>query len=288
MWACHAWLMSNKEQRENENQTDALGLVSRRKALVLGGSVLVAGAAVAVGLVGVTNSAGAASGTTTNKAKASAKVKKKPSTAKKTPVTASAKTAAAKETGALGGLLPSSGCVLTPEMTEGPFYLDINKVRADVTEGRPGTPLALRLTIVNATTCKPIADAAVDIWHTDALGTYSGVEGDAGIYMRGTLRSDANGVVDFKTVYPGWYNGRTVHIHTMVHVGGNAVHTGQLFFDDAVTDVAYKAAPYSKRGARDQRNASDGIYQNGGASSTLMPTKSGIGYKASMTMGIKA
>jgi protocatechuate 3,4-dioxygenase beta subunit len=282
--------MEKHELSETAHQTEVVVLpnqasVTRRRALALGGTGLAAAAALVVGFGGAGDSAVAASATTKKpvKAKVPVKAKKKSNTATTTPKSTSAKTT----TGALGGLLPSNGCLLTPEMTEGPYYLDINKVRADITEGRPGTPLALGLTIVNAATCKPIADAAVDIWHTDALGAYSGVEGDAGTFMRGTLRSDANGVVAFKTLYPGWYNGRTVHIHTMVHVGGNAVHTGQLFFDDAITDAAYKAPPYNKRGNRDQRNATDGIYQGGGEASTLKPVKAGNGYSASMTMGVQ-
>jgi protocatechuate 3,4-dioxygenase beta subunit len=266
-------------------------LLTRRKALALGG----AGLAAAFGVTGasiVVQAASAAtkSNQTANAAKTkSAKSKTRPAapTTKK-PIVPSTTVAAAPAGGVLGGLLPENSCVLTPEMTEGPFYLDINKVRSDITEGRPGTSLALSLKVVSATTCKPISEAAVDIWHTDAAGSYSGVQGVAGIFMRGTQRSDSNGLVEFKTVYPGWYNGRTVHIHVMVHVGGNAVHTGQLFFDDAITDEAYKASPYNKRGARDQRNASDGIYQGGGQASTLKPAKSGAGYAASMTMAVQA
>ena len=73
------------------------------------------------------------------------------------------------------------------------------------------------------------------------------------------------GLARFDTVYPGWYTGRTVHIHVKVHVGGNVIHTGQLFFDDALTDIAFKKAPYSARPARDVRNAQDSIYQSGGS-----------------------
>ena len=266
--------------------------ITRRQVLVVGGAGL---AAVAIGLSS-TDIAKAATATTKKKntpktgAKSTTTVKKKttPTTAlASNPSAATAATTRTSESG-LGGLLPANACVLSPEMTEGPFYLDINKIRSDITEARPGTPLALSLTVMSATTCKPIVDAAVDIWHTDALGTYSGVQGNAGIFMRGTQRSDANGVVQFKTVYPGWYNGRTVHIHVMVHVGGNSVHTGQLFFDDAITDEAYKAAPYNTRGTRTQRNSNDGIHQGGGASSTLKPTKSATGYSASLAMGVQA
>lgn len=262
-------------------QSQAPSPISRRRVLALGGSGLVAAAAVVAGMSGGERAIAAT--TKRAKAKVPAKPKKKlaPTTVAVTPSTVAA------SGGVLGGLLPENACVLTPETTEGPFYLDINKVRTDITEGRPGTALALSLKVVSATTCKPIPEAAVDIWHTDALGSYSGVQGVAGIFMRGTQRSDANGMVEFKTVYPGWYNGRTVHIHVMVHVGGNAVHTGQVFFDDAITDEVYKAAPYNKRGQRDQRNANDGIYQGGGQSSTVKPAKSGSGYAAMLTMGVQ-
>ena len=284
MCGCHALIMSTNNRTEPIDHTAEIETVTRRKALAVGGTGLVA---VAFGLGGPSGLVQAAAATKKAKPKTSlAKPKKKVST----PSVAVATTIAPNTStgGVLGGLLPEAACVLTPEMTEGPFYLDINKVRTDITEGRPGTPLALSLKVVSAATCKPIPEAAVDIWHTDAAGSYSGVQGVPGIFMRGTQRSDANGLVEFKTVYPGWYNGRTVHIHVMVHVGGNAVHTGQLFFDDAVTDEAYKAAPYNKRGARDQRNATDGIYRGGGQASTLKPTKSGSGYAAALTMGVQA
>jgi len=177
-------------------------------------------------------------------------------------------------------------CVLTPEQTEGPFYVAGEKVRRNITEGRPGTPLTLRLKVVNASNCKAIKNAAVDIWHTDALGVYSGVQGSSGTFMRGIQRTDANGLAVFKTVYPGWYNGRTVHIHVKVHLGGNVVHTGQLYFPDSVTDRVYANAPYSSRPGRDTRNAADSIYRNGGSKSVLGLRRSGAGYVASLTMGV--
>jgi protocatechuate 3,4-dioxygenase beta subunit len=177
-------------------------------------------------------------------------------------------------------------CVLTPEQTEGPFYVAGEKVRRNITEGRPGTPLTLRLRVVNASNCKGIKNAAVDIWHTDALGVYSGVQGSSGTFMRGIQRTDANGLAVFKTVYPGWYNGRTVHIHVKVHLGGNVVHTGQLYFPDSVTDRVYANAPYSSRAGRDTRNAADSIYRNGGSKSVLGLRRSGAGYVASLTMGV--
>ena len=184
------------------------------------------------------------------------------------------------------GALDSATCVLAPEMTEGPFYLDINKVRSDITESRPGAALALALTVVDANTCAPVSGAAVDIWHTDASGDYSGVSGNSGTFMRGTQVSGSDGVVSFKTLYPGWYTGRAVHIHIKVHAGGNVVHTGQLFFPDAFTSTVYKRSPYSSRPGPDLRNAQDSIFQGGGAQSTLSPTVSGDGYAAAMKLGV--
>jgi Dioxygenase len=110
-------------------------------------------------------------------------------------------------------------CVLAPEQTEGPYYVEDAALRRNVTEGRPGVALALRLTVVNVASCRPIKGAAVEIWHCDASGVYSGVQGDTGMFLRGVQRADAKGVAVFKTIYPGWYQGRTVHIHTKVHLG---------------------------------------------------------------------
>jgi protocatechuate 3,4-dioxygenase beta subunit len=180
-------------------------------------------------------------------------------------------------------------CVLTPEMTEGPFYLAGDKVRRDVREGRPGVPLLLATTVLDVSSCKPIKAAAVDIWHCDAGGTYSGFaqEGTAGkTFMRGIHRTDKNGVASFTTIYPGWYEGRTVHIHVRVYLGGSVVHTGQLFFPDALTDAVYRRSPYSRRPGRTTRNATDSIFRNGGARSMLRLAQHGNGYVARITMGV--
>ena len=180
-------------------------------------------------------------------------------------------------------------CVLTPEMTEGPYYLDGDKVRRDIREGRPGTRLDLATTVVDVSTCKPINGALVDIWHCDAGGTYSGFaqEGtDGKTFMRGIQRTNKSGLATFVTVYPGWYSGRTVHIHVQVSLGGNVLHTGQLFFPEALTDAVYKRAPYHSRPGRDTRNATDSIFRNGGSKSVLKIAKNGSGYVARMTMGV--
>jgi protocatechuate 3,4-dioxygenase beta subunit len=179
-------------------------------------------------------------------------------------------------------------CVLTPEQTEGPYYIPNERVRRNITEGRPGAPLFLRLFVVDASTCKPIAGAAVDIWHADALGVYSGFGSGSGnrTFMRGIQRTNADGLARFRTVYPGWYRGRTVHIHVKVHLGGNVVHTGQLYFPDTITDRLFRRKPYSRRPDRDTRNATDSVFRNGGRRSLLSLRKSAGLYVGTIRMGV--
>ena len=201
--------------------------------------------------------------------------------------TADAEAAAAGPAGVASGLV---SCVLAPEQTEGPYYLDDHKIRRNIRDGRPGVPLALRLTVVDVSTCKPIKGAAVDIWHCDAGGVYSGTsvqETERARFLRGIQRTDAKGLALFNTIYPGWYVGRTVHVHVTVHIGGNVVHTGQLYFPDTLTDAVFKRRPYSRRRNRSTRNAADSIYRNGGRRSTLALRRSGTGYAGSIVMGVQ-
>jgi hypothetical protein len=192
--------------------------------------------------------------------------------------------------GAAGPAGVASGeltCVLAPEQTEGPYYVSRARVRRNITEGKAGRALTLRLRVVDASTCRPIKGASVDVWHCDAVGVYSGVQGNRGTFMRGVQRTDANGYATFRTVYPGWYPGRTVHIHVKVHLAGNVVHTGQLYFPDKVTDAVYRRAPYNRRGRRSTRNAGDFVFRNGGRRSLLALRRSGAGYVGSITMGVQ-
>jgi protocatechuate 3,4-dioxygenase beta subunit len=203
------------------------------------------------------------------------------------------KLASSDDAGA-GPLAVSSGlvsCVLTPELTEGPYYVAGERLRRNITEGKGGVALRLRLTVVNASSCKPIRNAAVDIWHCDALGVYSGaIAGNPGTnFLRGVQRTDAKGVATFDTIYPGWYQGRAVHIHVKVHVAGNVVHTGQLFFPARITNAVYRRTPYSTHGATpDTLNAADSIFRNGGSKGMLSLAKSGGGYVGSIAMGVSA
>ncbi|HMF03751.1 MAG TPA: intradiol ring-cleavage dioxygenase [Acidimicrobiia bacterium] len=221
---------------------------------------------------------------------------------------ASTTTTRSSSVGSSGSSATRAACVLTPEVTEGPYYLDIDKVRSDITEGKEGAPLDLKITVVDASGCTPIRDAAVDVWHCDAGGVYSGFSqassggpggpggGSGGsqaatddqTFLRGTQLTDASGLGEFHTIYPGWYRGRAVHIHMKVHVGGSVVHTGQLFFDDGLTDQVYRSAPYNARSARDVRNSADSIYRDAGAASAVLTmTPSGNGYVGEITVGVK-
>jgi protocatechuate 3,4-dioxygenase beta subunit len=180
-------------------------------------------------------------------------------------------------------------CILTPELTQGPYYVPGEAVRHDITEGKPGTPLLLSCRVVNASTCKPIAKAAVDVWHCDALGVYSGaIANNAGTnFLRGVQRTNAKGIATFETIYPGFYAGRAVHIHVKVHVRGNVVHTGQLFFPAAVTEAVYAKEPYSAHGTSpDTPNPQDAIYRNGGRYGMLALKKTAAGYTGTITLGV--
>jgi protocatechuate 3,4-dioxygenase beta subunit len=180
-------------------------------------------------------------------------------------------------------------CVLTPELTEGPFYVSGQKLRRDISEGKPGTPLLLNLKVINARTCKVVKNATVELWHCDAGGAYSGdVANNPGTsFLRGGQKTKANGIAQIKTIYPGFYNGRAVHIHVKVHVKGNVVHTGQLFFPAAISRAVYARAPYSAHGTSpDTSNAQDSIYRNGGRKGLLALEKSGSGYVGTIAMGV--
>lgn len=168
------------------------------------------------------------------------------------------------------GTLPAGACVLTPEAIEGPFYFDPALVRSDIAEGLPGAPLTLTFALVDAATCAPLAGARLDIWHADADGRYSGYgnQGDArkstrnATFLRGTQFTDGQGVARFRTVYPGWYPGRTPHVHLKAILDDREMLTTQVYFPDALTAEVYRqAAAYRPRAARqDTTNATDFLY----------------------------
>lgn len=180
----------------------------------------------------------------------------------------------------------SADCVLTPELTEGPYYIDNHLIRRDIRDGKKGALLALKLGVIDADTCKPIKGATVEIWHCDAEGAYSGFP-TGKRFLRGGQKTNSDGIAPFKTIYPGWYSPRAVHIHTKVHVGGNEVHTGQLFFPGTTSAAVYKRSPYTA-GQNFTRNSQDSIYRGGGSKSVVKLRKSGSGYVGRLTMGVQA
>ncbi len=199
---------------------------------------------------------------------------------------------------------PATACTLTPELTEGPYYLDLLKVRKNITEGKSGIRLDLRVKVIDSSTCKAMDDVAVEIWHADAGGTYSGfsAEGTAGkTYLRGLQVSGEDGVAAFRTIYPGWYPGRAIHIHLKCHVGGrvssatysggSVEHTGQLFFRDATSDKVMQLSGYRKSGTR-TRNSADSIYADKGSGSVVALSRRGSvlasGFTGRVTVAIDA
>jgi protocatechuate 3,4-dioxygenase beta subunit len=160
-------------------------------------------------------------------------------------------------------------------------------VRSDITEGRPGRPLDLRVNVVDTDACEPLECAAVDIWHCDAGGAYSGVEGAQGeTFCRGVQLTDASGLAEFRTVFPGWYTGRAVHIHVKVSADGGQTHTGQLFFDPEVLATVYAGEPYAARDDPDQPNETDSIYNESGGVTVVGVSVDGESSSGAATLGI--
>ncbi|MEU0431935.1 intradiol ring-cleavage dioxygenase [Streptomyces sp. NPDC006290] len=199
---------------------------------------------------------------------------------------------------------PAAACVLTPEQTEGPYYLDLETVRKNITEGKAGVPLTLRVTVVDIATCFPLPNTAVDIWHCDALGVYSGYAAGGSTpdttFLRGVQLTDSAGVAEFTTVYPGWYVGRALHIHVKTHAGGtvsngtyhggHVSHTGQLYFPETYNTKIAALTPYRNNTATRTLNARDGIYRNGGSSTLLSITQAssdlGKGVTGTVILGV--
>jgi protocatechuate 3,4-dioxygenase beta subunit len=207
----------------------------------------------------------------------------------------------------LGAQAPSAvpACVVQPELEEGPFFLDRQLDRSDVrmntVTGALSDGLALALTFavsdVSGGTCAALAGAVVDIWQCDAHGIYSGVGAPTqpgqtadGKALRGFQTTDSQGRAAFTTVYPGWYQGRTVHIHfkirTAAATAGTFEFTSQLFFDDALTDQVYAQAPYSARPRRDVLNRNDGIFRQNGSQMILSPVPQGQSLAATFSVGL--
>lgn len=198
----------------------------------------------------------------------------------------------------------AGACVVRPEQTEGPYFvdelLDRSDIRVDPSDGavKPGVPLDLTIAVSHLAggACLPLAGVLVDIWHCDHLGVYSDVQ-DPGFdtrgkkFLRGYQVTGADGRARFTTIYPGWYAGRTVHIHFKLRSPSSArpgyAFTSQLYFDDALTDRVHAREPYASKGRRTVRNGGDGIYRRGGAQLLLPLASRGEGYAGTFDIALQ-
>jgi protocatechuate 3,4-dioxygenase beta subunit len=199
------------------------------------------------------------------------------------------------------GSTTAATCVITPEETEGPYGLDLHTnpelFRRDITEGRKGVPLAVTLTVLDVGgSCAPIKNARVDIWQCDAAGVYSGYSQPghdtvAQTFMRGIQLTDADGLVTFDTVYPGWYQGRVTHIHYEVFLNDGLVATSQIAFPDATTTEVYASDLYASHGQNTSvpTVADDQVFSDGtdGEMITLTGDVTS-GYQGTLTVGVRS
>lgn len=181
----------------------------------------------------------------------------------------------------------NSSCLLQPEVTQGPYYVDGESIRSDVNEDQAGIPLFLDVQFVDTSTCEPVPAVLVDLWHCNSTGVYSGVTAsgngdmnDTGnldaTFLRGIQQTDVNGVVQFESVFPGHYTGRATHIHIMSHAVGNttirtngtilssngtthASHVGQIFFDQDLISQVEATEPYASNTQDITPNSEDSI-----------------------------
>lgn len=293
----------------NEDVAESRARITRRRALAAGGSValgaLLAGCGLGSGSSGESVEVTTTTGATTS-------------------VTSTAPVA----DDVIAMLDAAPTCQLATEETQGPYWFDVDSVRGDIREDRPGTRLDLALRVQDVTGCQAggtataVRDCVVEIWHCDAGGEYSGFEssttgtgggpgapggggpgggsgdvsdgsysegvteatptGDA-TFLRGAQVAGEDGVVRFATIFPGWYSGRTVHIHLKVHIDRVNVLTTQLYFEEDVIARAYAAAPYSDRPDRDVMNDDDGIFDRAGM---LAVSETEDGYLGVINLGI--
>jgi protocatechuate 3,4-dioxygenase beta subunit len=209
---------------------------------------------------------------------------------------------AAAAAGGGGGSATSGPCVLKPAETEGPYFvderLDRQDIRSDPTTGvvKDGArvDLTIRVSRVDGQTCAPFAGATVDLWQCDATGSYSdeSAQGSVGDQsLRGYQVTDHDGKVSFVTIFPGWYVGRTVHIHLKIRTFASATttyeFTTQIYFDEAVIGEILADAPYAARGPADTTNAEDSIYATSGGSRLHADvTKNAGGYAATFEIAV--
>ncbi len=178
-------------------------------------------------------------------------------------------------------LSTAPSCRLLVEQDQGPYHRDLDVERRDITDGCDGIPLRVGLRLLGPGG-DPLAGAHVEVWHADREGRYSGFPPEEATpgetFLRGSQRTDGRGMCSFYTIYPGWYPGRTVHIHLIARLDESRSVTTQLFFPDAVSDAVLADPGYAGRGERNTTNARDDIFANHGDETTLALTPEGAGY----------
>ena len=194
-------------------------------------------------------------------------------------------------------------CAVRPEQTEGPYFVDEKLNRADIRVDptdqsvSAGVPLRLQFHVsrIAGGACTALSGAIVDVWHCNAFGAYSDIRDPhfdtrGKKFLRGFQRTDANGVAEFLTIYPGWYPGRAVHVHFKIRRGGEdrRAHefTSQLYFDETVNDVVFQQAPYNSKRGRRVTNDADFLFRRGGKELLLTPTKTSQAYVAQFDIGL--
>lgn len=188
-----------------------------------------------------------------------------------------------------GGSGGSAGsCTLYPQQTEGPFFLDLALTRSDIKDGKTGTPMTLIIEVWSAASCAPVPGALVDVWHCDADGVYSGFPNQLGDldttgeqFLRGAQITDAAGLASFESIYPGWYPGRTTHIHFKVRPTSSTEATSQLYFPEEVSALVYQSGAYAAHGPKDTTNAADSIGRN---TPLAEVSQAGDGYEVRLTV----
>lgn len=198
--------------------------------------------------------------------------------------------------------LPS--CVIRPQQTEGPFFVEekLNRsdIRSDPSDGsfKQGVPLRLAFQVsrVEGSACAPLSGAIVDIWQCDALGAYSDVrdmsrDTRGNKFLRGYQMTNARGIAEFLTIYPGWYQGRAVHIHFKIRTEAASRRayefTSQLYFDETITDQVHKQTPYNSKGRRTTTNSTDSLFRRGGRELTLPLIGDVQGYTTKFDIGLQ-
>ncbi|KAF1926074.1 putative extracellular dioxygenase, partial [Didymella exigua CBS 183.55] len=176
----------------------------------------------------------------------------------------------------------NNSCILTPEVTQGPYWVQGELIREDITEEQEGVPLHLDIQVIDVNTCEPVPSVYIELWHCNSTGVYSGVvasgNGDSSdasnidaTFLRGINQADDSGVVQFDTTFPGHYTGRATHIHVMTHtlnatvnanntLAGNSMsHVGQMFFDQDLISLVEAVEPYAGNTQSITENADDSI-----------------------------